>query len=68
MTSLRIILSLAALAAAQTSFAHPGHDHSHWSSGLMHLLWIAPVLFAAGYAGKRFLTARKEDVKQESEK
>lgn len=24
-----------------TAFAHPGHDHSHWSSGWAHLALIA---------------------------
>lgn len=31
--------SAAALAtAASTVFAHPGHDHTHWLSGPIHLL------------------------------
>ncbi|WP_422135866.1 hypothetical protein [Endozoicomonas sp. ALD040] len=36
--------------ASEPVFAHPGHDHGHWSAGLIHLLWIAPVILATGFA------------------
>ena len=32
-------------------FAHPGHDHSHWSASLIHVLWLAaPLALLAAYA------------------
>jgi hypothetical protein len=27
--------------------AHPGHDHGSSGSGLVHLLWLVPVIVAA---------------------
>ncbi len=34
------IVGLALLLALPYTFAHSGHDHSHWSSGIIHVLWI----------------------------
>ena len=42
------IASLSLVAPAV--FAHPGHDHAAQSANLIHLLWLAPVAIAAGYA------------------
>ncbi|NKF52286.1 hypothetical protein G3R49_17135 [Shewanella sp. WXL01] len=38
-----IVLSLLPTLAS----AHPGHDHSSPYAGLVHLLWLAPVIIAA---------------------
>jgi hypothetical protein len=45
----KITLIFATLAALLSTplFAHPGHDHSAVDSGLMHLLWLIPVIVAA---------------------
>lgn len=45
-------------------FAHSGHDHTSAMSGLIHLIWIAPltvaaVLFAT-YLKKRFAETRNK--------
>ncbi len=32
---------------AMPAFAHPGHDHNAANSGLIHLLWLIPVIVAA---------------------
>ncbi|WOD08069.1 hypothetical protein [Marinomonas sp. GJ51-6] len=31
------------LAVSQIAQAHPGHDHSHWMSGFIHLVTILAV-------------------------
>ncbi|MEC4727313.1 hypothetical protein HWQ46_17335 [Shewanella sp. D64] len=31
-------------------YAHSGHDHQHWSSSIIHLLWILPAMIAIGIA------------------
>jgi hydrogenase/urease accessory protein HupE len=38
---------LVMLILAMPAFAHPGHDHSAANSGLIHLLWLIPVIVAA---------------------
>ena len=48
-------------------FAHPGHDHNHWSAALIHVLWLAaPLALLAAYAVYRKkrapkLSAQKKD-------
>jgi len=41
------LASLIALAVSTPSLAHSGHDHSAADAGLIHLLWLAPVIIAA---------------------
>lgn len=41
------IFTLIILMLATPAFAHPGHDHSAANSGLIHLLWLIPVIVAA---------------------
>ncbi|QUM81475.1 hypothetical protein HWV01_14890 [Moritella sp. 5] len=50
LTSQKILTVLTLTLASPMVLAHPGHDHSDPLSGLIHLLWIAPVVLAAGYA------------------
>ena len=38
-----LILSVLALPA----MAHEGHDHSHWTSGLLHVLFYGSIIAAA---------------------
>ncbi|AQS36780.1 hypothetical protein Sps_01615 [Shewanella psychrophila] len=38
------------LLIAPAALAHPGHDHAHWSSSMVHLLWILPAVAALGLA------------------
>ncbi|SKA53404.1 hypothetical protein SAMN02745132_01961 [Enterovibrio nigricans DSM 22720] len=42
----RLLFLLPLFVYSSTAFSHEGHDHSHWLSGFIHLLWIAP--FAIG--------------------
>ena len=46
------------------AFAHVGHDHSSAMSGLIHLLWLAPLVVAAvllvPHVKKRFFTPRNK--------
>ena len=32
---------------SQSLYAHTGHDHSHWSSDLLHILFYAAIAVAA---------------------
>ena len=41
----KLIFSIALVIFSGVAAAHPGHDHGHWSSGLIHLLWILPLVF-----------------------
>jgi hypothetical protein len=41
------LFTLVMLILAMPAFAHPGHDHSAANSGLIHLLWLIPVIVAA---------------------
>ncbi|QFU22326.1 hypothetical protein FM038_009250 [Shewanella eurypsychrophilus] len=44
------LTSVSTLLIAPTALAHPGHDHAHWSSSMVHLLWILPTVAALGLA------------------
>lgn len=44
-----VIFSLLVSLFTPLAFAHPGHDHEHWSSAFLHALFYAS-LFAAGAA------------------
>lgn len=37
-------VSLTLLLVAPIAFAHGGHDHSHWSSGIIHAVWISATI------------------------
>ncbi len=41
------LFTLIILMLAMPAFAHPGHDHNAANSGLIHLLWLIPVIVAA---------------------
>ncbi|MEI6859625.1 MAG: hypothetical protein V5788_07590 [Shewanella sp.] len=43
-----IFTFIPALLITPTALAHPGHDHLHWSSLLVHLLWVLPAVAALG--------------------
>ncbi|TVU70025.1 hypothetical protein [Cobetia crustatorum] len=63
------ISSLLILTAANTALAHPGHDHSDWSSPLVHTLFYGAIAAVIGTAffvirqsrHKRHNTQQKED-------
>ena len=62
------LIALSSLALSILSFyamAHEGHDHSHPSSGLIHLLWAAPALVVGAFASyklrKIYLKNRSKD-------
>ncbi len=38
------IVGLALLLATPYAAAHIGHDHGHWTSGIIHALWIGAAL------------------------
>jgi hypothetical protein len=47
MFRLYIIISL--LFFSVSSFSHSGHDHTDPMSGLIHLLWIAPLFIGIAF-------------------
>jgi len=62
------LIALSPLALSVLSFyamAHEGHDHSHPSAGLIHLLWAAPVFVIGAYASyklrQKYLENRDKD-------
>ena len=54
-----IIFSSLALLLSNPLFAHPGHDHTAADSGLVHLLWLVPVIIAAVVVVFKEITAPK---------
>jgi len=50
-----------AIVVSAPLFAHSGHDHSAADAGLIHLLWLAPIIIAAGIAVYRELIAKKDN-------
>jgi hypothetical protein len=51
--------ALSALLLSNPLFAHPGHDHSDVGSGLVHLLWLVPIIVAAIVVVFKEITAPK---------
>ena len=51
--------ALLALFISTPLLAHPGHDHSAADSGLVHLLWLVPVIVAAVVVVFKEITASK---------
>lgn len=57
----KLLLFIAVLSISTSANAHPGHDHGHWMSGLLHTLFYASLIAAAAaclYAVKKTLTKR----------
>ena len=44
------IMLLVSIALSGFASAHPGHDHAHWSSALIHVFWLLPLLGVALFA------------------
>jgi hypothetical protein len=56
----RFVPAAAGLASMPTVvLAHPGHDHSHWSSGPSHALLLLGILAAASALGWALLRQRR---------
>ncbi len=55
-----ILFLLITLLLSTPLFAHPGHDHSASDSGLLHLLWLLPVIVAAVIVVFKEITARND--------
>lgn len=62
-------VALALSFATPYAFAHGGHDHSHWTSGAIHAVWIgaslAVIALAVVMLKKR--TALKNEKTQKEE-
>lgn len=59
----RYLVSLLALTAVGSVFAHPGHDHSHWSSPAVHaalFIAVAMVVGAGIWKLRKSLKARQK--------
>ena len=53
------IFVLLALLLSNPLLAHPGHEHSDVGSGLVHLLWLVPIIIAAIVVVFKEITAPK---------
>jgi hypothetical protein len=59
MKKITLIFATLGLLLSTPLFAHPGHDHSAVDSGLMHLLWLIPVIVAAVIVVFKEITTQK---------
>jgi len=59
MKKIVFLFALWVLLLSNPLFAHPGHDHSAAGSGLVHLLWLVPVIVAAVVVVFKEITAPK---------
>ncbi len=58
----QVFLPVLLMAVAAVAEAHPGHEHSHWSSPLVHALFYLAIVAAAGagvYLLRRRASSRK---------
>lgn len=58
------IVSLVGLLFSSNALAHAGHDHSHWSSEVLHFLTYASILAVAaglGFAAFKYLSSAKKE-------
>ncbi|MBU2924630.1 hypothetical protein Q4530_15375 [Colwellia sp. 1_MG-2023] len=44
----RLYIVILLLSVSAPSFSHSGHDHSDPMAGLIHLLWVAPLVIGIG--------------------
>lgn len=60
--------SLASMTAMMTfatqTIAHPGHDHSHWSSPMMHSIFGISMILVAGFAVWKIKARAKHSQKE----
>jgi hydrogenase/urease accessory protein HupE len=62
----RSALMLYAAVFSAGAFAHAGHDHEHWTSGVMHALFYASLVgcaAACGFAAYKYFNAKKRSAK-----
>ncbi|MED5235119.1 hypothetical protein WE348_02615 [Alteromonas macleodii] len=62
----RSALMLYAAVFSSGAFAHAGHDHEHWTSGVMHALFYASLVgcaAACGFAAYKYFNAKKRSAK-----
>ena len=45
--SLKLQLALSLILFSPFLWAHPGHDHAHWTSTVLHVLFYASIAAAA---------------------
>ncbi len=62
---LRVFIFVVTSLIMSASFAHPGHDHSAPMSGIIHLLWISPLIIAGSFALYKVAKNRKNPNKQD---
>ena len=46
--TMRIWLTVTAVCCCFSVLAHEGHDHGHWTAGILHFLFYASLVAAAG--------------------
>lgn len=49
----KINATIIGLLLSSSVLAHTGHDHSHWTSGIFHALWVIPLIAVLAFAATR---------------
>ena len=58
MNKCKVLVTTAILLISTPIFAHSGHDHNAADAGLVHLLWLAPVIAAIAVISYRKIKAK----------
>lgn len=64
---LNLCLISSALLTSSVVSAHPGHDHSHWTSEPMHMLFYGAVALAGTAATVWAIKAKRKETTKERE-
>ncbi len=62
-----VMQSLLLTMASLPAFAHQGHDHGHWTSSMMHVLFYGSILAAVAaltFAATKYTKSRKQGENQ----
>lgn len=63
---MKALFATCTLLISSSVFAHPGHDHSAMSSGIVHLALGLAVLAVIGAGARYFYNQQSQSKKQES--
>lgn len=63
----KLLLAVSACTFSQIAWSHPGHNHADANASMIHLLWLAPIVLAAGIAYYRVNQKRKAAAAKQQE-
>ena len=58
----RMCIAIMSILASASAFAHAGHDHGHWTSGVLHTVFyvaLASVAAACSYSAYKYINRKK---------